>query len=139
MIRCETQHGWWLIPQSEQARLAAAFAREWGNQEFRSPEPRTRVLRAITNLEDGWLEHDASPTLAADGRPAAFSAADLGRPLSWDGIDLESYLNLRAHAVRIVAGEEDAYAALLIALYNEDHLTRLIRREDLTPQQLTVG
>ena len=138
MIRCETQHGWWLIPQSDHAHLAAAFAREWGNSDFRSPEPRTRILRAINSLEDGWLERDAAPTLAADGRPAAFAVAELGRSLSWDTIDLESYLNLRAHAVRIVAGEEDAYAALLIALYNEDHLTRLIRREDLTPQQLTM-
>lgn len=138
MIRSATQHGWWLISQSDQARLAAAFAREWGNPEFRSPEPRTRVLRAITSLDDGWLKRDASPTLAPDGRPAAFSLAQLGHPLSWNEIDLPTYLEMRARAVRIVAGEQDAYAALLIALYNEDHLTRLIRRAELTSQQLTL-
>ncbi len=138
MIRSETQHGWWLITQAEHARLAAAFAREWGNAELRSPEPRTRVQRAITNLDYGWRERDNSPTLAPDGKPSAFSAAQLGQPLSWDEINFDTYLNLRARAVRAVAGEGDAYAALLIALYNEDHLTRLIRRENLTPQQLTV-
>lgn len=138
MIRTETQHGWSLILQADQARLAAAFAREWGNPEFLAPEPRTRVLRAITSLDDGWRERDASPTLAPDGRPAAFALAQLGHPLSWNQIDLPTYLDLRARAVRIVAGEEDAYAALLISLYNEDHLTRLIRRDELTSQQLTL-
>lgn len=144
MFRIETQHGWWLVTHPDHARLAAAFAREWGNQQFRNPEPRTRVLRAIASHDDGWREHDASPSITRDGRPAAFSVEQVGNSLAFQDdrfafpdMDLAAYLALRARTVRHVVGE-DAYSALLIAMHTGKLLTRHLDHTSLTSHQLSL-
>ena len=35
MLRLESESGWWLITHQNHARLAGAFAAEWGNAQFR--------------------------------------------------------------------------------------------------------
>ena len=44
MLRMESETGWWLIRHPDHAELAGAFAAAWGNEQFRKPEPRARVL-----------------------------------------------------------------------------------------------
>ena len=45
MLRMESETGWWLITHPDHARLAGDFAAAWGNERFRRPEPRARVLK----------------------------------------------------------------------------------------------
>lgn len=134
MIRIETQHGWWLVTHSDHARLAAAIAREWGNESFRRPEPRTSLLSAIQRHEDAMHPLDQTPEITADGQPLGFSHEMLGKKLPLDGASLDQNLALRTQAVRLVAAD-DPYAALLIAMQTEHELAHLADRSALTAQQ----
>ena len=134
MIRTQTQHGWWLVTHFDHARLAASIAREWGNESFRRPEPRTSVLSAIQRHEDYLRRRDQQPEIAADGRPLAFSREMFSGKILLDGAALDRDLADRTRAVRLVAAD-DPYAALLIAMLTEDELTRLADRSTLTAQQ----
>ena len=73
MLRMETDTGGWLIRHPDHARLAGAFAEAWGNEQFRRPEPRERVLLGISAHDDGWAVRDAHPTITREGKPSAFS------------------------------------------------------------------
>src|SRR5580704_13220134 len=93
MLRMESETGWWLIRHPDHARLAGAFAAAWGNELFRRPEPRDRVLPAITR----------------QGKPSAFSIELVGKYSAFEEIDLREYLVVRDRAIRIIA-EKDPYA-----------------------------
>ena len=137
MLRIETQQGWWLITHPDHARLAGEFARAWGNALFCLPQPRERVLRGIARHDEGWREQDASPAITKDGRPSAFSTELVGSYSAFEEIDLREYLAVRGRAVRIVA-EEDAYAALLIAMHTSNLLTAHVDRASMTAEQLLL-
>ncbi len=137
MLRIETRHGWWLITHPDHARLAGCFAREWGNERFRRPEPRARVLHAIASHDDGWCERDASPAITRDGRPSAFSTELVGSYSAFEEIDLEEYLAVRRRAVSAIA-TDDAYAALLIATHTGNLLTSHVDRAAMTDEQLSI-
>src|SRR5579864_4902957 len=70
MLRMESETGWWLIRHPDHARLAGAFAAAWGNELFRRPEPRDRVLHGIATHDDGWAARDAHPTITRQGKPS---------------------------------------------------------------------
>jgi len=114
MLRTESESGWWLITHPDHARLAGAFAEAWGNEMFRKPEPRARVLHGIASHDDGWAARDAHPSITREGKPSAFSTELVGKYSAFEEIDLADYLSVRERAVRIIA-EEDPYAGLLIA------------------------
>src|SRR5215469_17685842 len=116
MLRMESESGWWLIRHPDHARLAGAFAAAWGNDRFRRPKPRERVLYGICAHDDGWAAHDAHPTITRQGKPSAFSSELVGKYSAFEEIDLEKYLAVREQAVRIIA-EEDPYAGLLISMH----------------------
>jgi hypothetical protein len=122
MLRMETETGWWLIRHSDHARLAGAFAAAWGNERFRRPEPRERVLYGIATHDDGWAERDAHPTITRQGKPSAFSTELVGKYAAFEEIDLEEYLAVRDRAVRMIA-EKDPYAGLLISLHTYNLLS----------------
>ena len=79
MLRMESEAGWWLITHQDHARLAGDFARAWGNEQFRKPEPRARVLKGISCHDDGWATRDAHPSITREGKPSAFSTELVGK------------------------------------------------------------
>jgi Protein of unknown function (DUF3891) len=122
MLRMESETGWWLITHPDHAHLAGEFAAAWGNAVFCRPEPRARVLKGIVCHDDGWAARDAHPSITRQGKPSAFSIELVGKYSAFEEIDLEQYLAVRDHAVRIIA-EQDPYAGLLISMHTRNLLT----------------
>lgn len=137
MLRMETKTGWWLITHPDHARLAGEFAAAWGNDVFRRPRPRTRVLYGIAAHDDGWAARDAKPSITRQGKPSAFSTELVGKYSAFEEIDLADYLAVRERAVRIIA-EKDPYAGLLIALHTYNLLTAHADRSTISAEQLLL-
>ncbi len=137
MLRMESETGWWLTTHPDHARLAGAFAEAWGNEEFRKPEPRARVLHGIYCHDDGWIESDRRPSITREGKPSAFSVDLVGKYSALEEIDIEEHLTVRARAVRIIA-EEDPYAGLLISMHNYNLLTEHADRHSIEEHDLAL-
>ena len=137
MLRMESETGWWLIRHPDHAHLAGDFATAWGNEIFRKPEPRARVLEGITRHDDGWAMRDAHPTITRQGKPSAFSIELVGKYSAFEEIDLEDYLAVRERAVRIIA-EQDPYAGLLIAMHTYSLLTEHADWSTIAPDGLAL-
>src|SRR5271165_71502 len=137
MLRLETATGWWLVTHPDHARLAGAFAEQWGNQRFLPPEPRLNVLRGIRRHDDGWATRDRNPQITRQGKPSAFSVELVGKYSAFEEIDLADYLGVRDRAVRLIAAE-DAYAALLISMHTYNLLTEHADRSTIAPEQLPL-
>lgn len=137
MLRMESETGWWLIRHPDHARLAGDFAAAWGNELFRRPEPRARVLLGIRTHDDGWAARDAHPSITRQGKPSAFSSELVGKYSAFEEIDLAEYLAVRDRAVRIIA-ERDAYAALLISMHTYNLLTAHADRATIAAEGLVL-
>ena len=137
MLRMESETGWWLIRHPDHAELAGAFAAAWGNDRFRKPEPRARVLHGIARHDDGWAMRDAHPSITRQGKPSAFSTELVGKYSAFEEIDIEDYLAVRDRAVRIIA-EKDPYAGLLISMHTYNLLTEHADRSTIAPEGLTL-
>ena len=137
MLRMETKTGWWLIRHPDHARLAGAFAAAWGNDEFRRPEPRERVLLGIFTHDDGWEARDAHPRITRQGKPSAFSIELVGKYAAFEEIDISEYLAVRERAGRIIA-EQDPYAGLLISMHTYSLLTEHADRSTIAPEGLEL-
>jgi Protein of unknown function (DUF3891) len=137
MLRLESETGWWLITHVDHAQLAGAFAAQWGNDLFSSPEPREHVLRGISTHDDGWAARDSRPQITRQGRPSAFSVELVGKYSAFEEIDLTDYLAVRERAVHLVA-EADAYAALLVSMHTHNLLTARADRTTIQPSQLPL-
>ncbi len=137
MLRLETERGWWLVTHPDHARLAGAFAEQWGNEQFLSPEPRENVLKGIARHDDGWAARDAHPQITRQGLPSAFSVELVGKYSAFEEIDLADYLAVRDRAVRLIASE-DAYAALLISMHTYNLLTAHADRTTIAPADLPL-
>jgi len=137
MLRMKSETGWWLITHPDHARLAGAFASAWGNERFRKPEPRERVLYGIAAHDDGWVTRDAHPSVTREGKPSAFSTELVGKYSAFEEIDLAEYLAVRERAVRMIA-ELDPYAGLLIAKHTYNLLTAHADRSTIAADQLPL-
>src|SRR6266536_5979898 len=137
MLRMESETGWWLITHPDHARLAGAFAEAWGNEQFRKPEPRERVLHGIASHDDGWVKRDANPSITREGKPSAFSTELVGKYSAFEEIDIQEYLSVREEAVQIVA-KEDPYAGLLIAMHTYNLLTEHADRSTINGEGLAL-
>jgi Protein of unknown function (DUF3891) len=137
MLRAKWENGWWLITHPDHARLAGAFAAAWGNEAFRRPEPRDRVLFGIASHDDGWMLRDAHPTITRQGLPSAFSSELVGKYAAFEEIDIADYLAVRDRAVRVIA-DRDAYAALLISMHTYSLLTEHADRSTIEPHGLVL-
>lgn len=137
MLRMESENGWELIRHPDHAELAGAFAAAWGNDMFRKPEPRARVLYGIARHDDGWIERDARPTITRQGKPSAFSVELVGKYSAFEEIDIADYLAVRDRAVRIIA-EKDPYAGLLISMHTYNLLTAHADRSTIAPDGLAL-
>ncbi len=137
MLRLETETGWWLVTHPDHARLAGAFAEQWGNDIFLRPEPREHVLLGISRHDDGWIARDSSPQITRQGKPSAYSVELVGKYSAFEEIDLEDYLAVRNRAVRIIAAE-DAYAAVLISMHTHSLLADHADRTTIVLEQLPL-
>ncbi len=137
MLRLESETGWWLTTHPDHARLAAAFAKHWGNELFLAPEPRGHVLHGIAVHDDGWATRDAAPQITRQGKPSAFSTELVGKYSAFEEIDLADYLAVRDRAVRLVA-EEDPFAAMLVSMHTYNLLTERADRSTIVPEQLPL-
>jgi hypothetical protein len=137
MLRMESETGWWLIKHPDHAELAGAFAAEWGNEMFRKPEPRDRVLFGIARHDDGWAARDAHPVITRQGKPSAFSIELVGKYSAFEEIDIAEYLAVRDQAVRIIA-QKDPYAGLLISMHTYNLLTAHADRSTIAPDGLVL-
>ncbi len=137
MLRMESETGWWLIRHPDHARLAGEFAAAWGNELFRRPEPRSRVLYGIATHDDGWAARDAHPSITRQGKPSAFSSELVGKYSAFEEIDLAEYLAVRDRAVRIIA-EKDPYAGLLISMHTYSLLTAHADRTMIAAEGLVL-
>jgi len=137
MLRMETETGWWLITHPDHARLAGDFATAWGNEQFRRPEPRARVLKGIACHDDGWAARDAHPVVTRQGKPSAFSTELVGKYSAFEEIDIADYLAVRDRAVRTIA-EDDPYAGLLISMHTYNLLTAHADRATIAPEGLVL-
>src|SRR5271167_4898074 len=137
MLRLESATGWWLTTHPDHARLAAAFAEQWGNNLFVRPRPREHVMHGIAVHDDGWAARDAAPQITRQGKPSAFSTELVGKYSAFEEIDLADYLAVRDRAVRLIASE-DAYAAVLIAMHTYNLLTAHADRSTIAPPDLPL-
>lgn len=137
MLRMESETGWWLITHPDHARLAGAFASAWGNEQFRRPEPRARVLHGISTHDDGWAARDAHPSVTRQGKPSAFSIELVGKYSAFEEIDIAEYLAVRDRAVRIIA-DQDPYAGLLISMHTYSLLTDHADRSTMAPEGIAA-
>jgi Protein of unknown function (DUF3891) len=137
MVRLESDSGWWLITHQNHAGLAGAFAAEWGNAQFRRPEPRDRVLHGIACHDDGWASRDAHPVITPEGRPSAFSIELVGKYSAFEQIDLGDYLAVREKAVRLIA-DQDPYAGLLVSMHTYNLLTEHVDRATISARNLLM-
>ena len=137
MLRLETETGWWLVRHPDHAYLAGAFAERWGNEKFLPPEPRARVLKGISQHDDGWAVRDAKPQITRQGKPSAFSVELVGKYSAFEEIDLPDYLAVRDRAVRLAAAE-DPYAGLLILMHTYNLLSEHADRSTIAPEQLPL-
>ncbi len=137
MLRLESETGWWLIRHPDHARLAGAFAAAWGNEKFRKPEPRERVLYGIAVHDDGWAERDAHPTITRQGKPSAFSCELVGKYAAFEEIDIADYLAVRDRAVRMIA-DKDPYAGMLISMHTYSLLSEHADRSTIAPDGLAL-
>jgi hypothetical protein len=137
MLRMESEAGWWLITHPAHARLAGSFAAAWGNDMFRRPEPRDRVLYGISTHDDGWAARDAHPSITRQGRPSAFSIELVGRYSAFEEIEIADYLAVRDRAVRIIA-EKDPYAGLLISMHTTSLLSEHADRSTIASEGLIL-
>ncbi|MBV8673037.1 MAG: DUF3891 family protein [Acidobacteriaceae bacterium] len=135
MLRHETSTGYWLVTHVDHAHLAGEFAAKWGNERFRSPEPRAKVLKGISRHDDGWRDRDAEPQITRQGKPSAFSVELVGKYSAFEEIDFADYLAVRERAVRLIA-EEDPYAAVLVSMHTHNLLSERADRSTIAPEQL---
>ncbi|HEX8341393.1 MAG TPA: DUF3891 family protein [Tepidisphaeraceae bacterium] len=69
MIRRREGEHFWLIRQTDHARLAGEMARAYGNAHFAAPDPPGDVITAVARHDGGWPYHDDAPARSPAGHP----------------------------------------------------------------------
>jgi Protein of unknown function (DUF3891) len=95
-----------LIRQTDHAVLAGFFAREWGNDLFKCPEPVESFRLAVTEHDNGWREWELTPELDPRTR----------LPYSFMSLPTEEHMALYQRGIERVV-KEDRYAALLVSMH----------------------
>lgn len=106
MIRRALDGHWLCISQPEHARLAGAMAEAWGRPPFLPPVPRTEVLQAVAEHDNGWAEWEAAPGLD----PAA------GGPFHFTEMPVADHLAIWRRGVQRML-EQNPYAGLLVSMH----------------------
>ena len=95
-----------VIRQTDHAFLSGFFAREWGNEQFTTPEPFPSFCLAAAEHDNGWQEWE----LAAGVDPKTFS------PYTFMTVPTEEHIALYQRGIDRVV-RVDLYAGLLVAAH----------------------
>lgn len=95
-----------LIRQTDHAVLSGYFARAWGNELFRRPEPFDSFCLAVTEHDNGWHEWELLPEID----PKTFS------PYNFMSIPTEDHIALYQHGIERVV-KANHYAGLLVSMH----------------------
>jgi hypothetical protein len=95
-----------LIRQTDHAVLSGFFAREWGNELFRRPEPFESVRLAAAEHDNGWREWELQPQIDPRTR----------LPYSFMSLPTEEHIALYQKGIERLA-KIDRYAAMLVSLH----------------------
>lgn len=106
-----------LIRQTDHAALAGFFAREWGNELFRRPEPFESFKQAVTEHDNGWREWELLPSVDPKTR----------LPYSFMSLPTDAHMALYQRGIERMV-KADRYAGLLVSLhcqglYDRTHAT----------------
>jgi Protein of unknown function (DUF3891) len=95
-----------LIRQTDHAVLSGFFAREWGNELFRRPEPFESLLLAASEHDNGWRDWELQPKIDPKTR----------LPYSFMSLPTEEHMQLYQSGIERVV-KSDRYAALLVSMH----------------------
>jgi len=95
-----------LIRQTDHAVLAGFFAREWGNELFRRPEPFESVRLAAAEHDNGWREWELEPQIDPRSR----------LPYSFMSLPTEEHIALYQRGIERLV-KIDRYAGMLVSLH----------------------
>ncbi|HEU5394357.1 MAG TPA: DUF3891 family protein [Candidatus Methylomirabilis sp.] len=123
MIRRALNSHWLCIGQPEHARLAGAMAEAWGRTPFLPPEPRTEVLQAVAEHDNGWAEWEAAPGLD----PAA------GCPVHFTEMSVADHLVIWRRGVQRML-ERNPYAGLLVSMHGAALMRFRLEKAARTPE-----
>jgi len=117
MIVQQTSDPMVVIRQTDHAILSGFFAREWGNDVFRRPEPFASFCLAAAEHDNGWQEWEMTPGVD----PKSFT------PYSFMSVPTDEHVLLYQRGIDRVV-KSDLYAGLLVA----GHCTGLYDRAKAT-------
>ena len=117
MIVQQTSDPMVVIRQTDHAILSGFFAREWGNDVFRRPEPFASFCLAAAEHDNGWQEWEMTPGVD----PKSFT------PYSFMSVPTDEHVLLYQRGIDRVV-KSDLYAGLLVA----SHCTGLYDRAKAT-------
>jgi hypothetical protein len=95
-----------LIRQTDHAVLSGFFAREWGNELFRRPEPFESVRLAAAEHDNGWREWELQPQIDPRTR----------LPYSFMSLPTEEHIALYQTGIERLV-KIDRYAGMLVSLH----------------------
>jgi hypothetical protein len=95
-----------LIRQTDHAMLSGFFAREWGSELFRRPEPFESLRLAAAEHDNGWRDWELQPKIDPRTR----------LPYSFMSLPTEEHMDLYQRGIERVV-KSDRYAGLLVSLH----------------------
>jgi len=95
-----------LIRQTDHAVLAGFFAREWGNDLYKRPEPLDSFGLAVSEHDNGWREWELTPQLDPKTR----------LPYSFMSLPTDEHMDLYQRGIERVI-KTDRYAGLLVNMH----------------------
>lgn len=95
-----------LIRQTDHALLSGFFAREWGSELFRRPEPFESLRLAAAEHDNGWRDWELQPKIDPRTR----------LPYSFMSLPTEEHMDLYQRGIERVV-KSDRYAGLLVSLH----------------------
>lgn len=95
-----------VIRQTDHAALAGFFAREWGNELFKRPEPLEAFRLAVSEHDNGWREWELAPQIDPKTR----------LPYSFMSLPTEEHMQLYQSGIERVV-KANRYAGLLVSLH----------------------
>jgi hypothetical protein len=95
-----------LIRQTDHAVLSGFFAREWGNELFRRPEPFESLQLAAREHDNGWHEWELQPQIDPKTR----------LPYSFMSLPTDAHIELYQRGIERVV-KSDRYAGLLVSMH----------------------
>ena len=95
-----------LIRQTDHAVLSGYFAREWGNELFKRPEPFESLRTAASEHDNGWREWELDPRIDPKTR----------LPYSFMSLPTDTHIALYQRGIERVV-KSDRYAGLLVSMH----------------------